>query len=70
MSASNDFYEDDEPVGAIVEAFEHGEKLMTQEPCRGFTSYLDPLCGYLSSAGFLSPGGTTEASGNTSAPAC
>ena len=35
---------------------------------RGFTSYLDPLCGYLPSAGFLSPGGTTK--GNTSAPAC
>lgn len=39
MSA-NDFYEEDEPVQDILQAFERGEKRVTRRPDRGFNEHL------------------------------
>lgn len=41
--AGEDFYEDDEPIGKIVETFEFGTKFKTQRPERGVTRYFDPI---------------------------
>ena len=38
---SNDFYEEDEPVEDVVAAFERGRKVLTRQPGRGQTVYLD-----------------------------
>ncbi|MGH3933119.1 MAG: hypothetical protein ACRDTF_24450 [Pseudonocardiaceae bacterium] len=40
---SEDFYEDDEPVADIVEAFERGQKFETRPPGHGFNRYCDPF---------------------------
>jgi hypothetical protein len=41
MGSGNEFYEDDEPVNNIVQAFDEGEKEITASPERGQTTYLD-----------------------------
>jgi hypothetical protein len=38
---SDDFYEEDEPVEQVVQAFEQGDKQLTAGPSRGVTQTLD-----------------------------
>jgi hypothetical protein len=41
MGERNGFYEDDEPVEEVLQAFEHGEKHLTEAPVLGSrTEYL------------------------------
>jgi hypothetical protein len=52
MGTGSEFYEDDEPVAKIAEAFERGEKGLTAPPPSwGHTEYL--LLGGLGITGFL-----------------
>lgn len=37
----NDFYEEDEPIEHVIAAFERGRKVLTHQPSRGRTVYLD-----------------------------
>jgi hypothetical protein len=59
MTPSSEFYEEDEPVEAIVAAFERGERGVTARP-RGWTRYL--MIGRPGGGRFVSP--TTHASGH------
>ncbi len=36
----NDFYEEDEPAGEVLKAFERGEKRLTEPPALGFNAHL------------------------------
>jgi hypothetical protein len=40
MTSDTEFYEDDEPVEKILDAFERGQKGITARPVRGWTRYL------------------------------
>lgn len=64
-----DFYEDDEPVASIVEAFERGQKFETRPPQRGFNRYFDPFWG-MAGAHLAAPGGGTRGSGSVHAHPC
>ncbi|WP_239647524.1 hypothetical protein [Nocardiopsis baichengensis] len=39
----NDFYEEDEPLEEVLDAFERGEKHVTEPPALGFNAHLS-LC--------------------------
>jgi hypothetical protein len=41
MGSSDDFYEPDEPLEQVLEAFEQGEKRVTAAPSQGQTVRLD-----------------------------
>ena len=40
MTSDSEFYEADEPVEKVIEAFERGQKGVTARPVRGWTEYL------------------------------
>jgi len=64
-----DFYEDDEPVASVVEAFERGQKYETRRPDREFNRYFDPFR-RMAGAYLAAPGGGTRGSGSAQVHPC